>query len=490
MKITFIALGSPSHSITSLYTILKKKGHDVDIIYDPMLFSDADLDIPFLSKLFSFKKLVVKKILNINPDLIALSVSTDFYTYAVEICKEIKKKSNTPILFGGIHPTSVPDIVIQNEYVDMICVGEGDISILKLANSNLKKTNIKNIWFKKNGKIIKNKIEPPVHNLDSLPFPNFDAFYKLGNAFRFGYDLFTARGCPYNCSYCSNNVIWDKLYGAKKYRRRSVESVIEELKRAKKKYNPKIIRIQDDLFAIDKNWLKKFAPLYKKYIGIPYFCFIHPNTVDEETIKILSWSGCSEMEVGFQTVYPKTRSVVLNRHTSNKKLSDAVRLCRKYNVFLSVDAILNIPGQTNKEMHDLLLFFAQNFPSRINVFFLRYYPKTGIVDYAKNKGYLTTQDIKKIDEGEHTLGLTQGGQTSTKFSRKIQTAIYLLHLIPKKHRIMFVKKKYYLKIPIIKTDIARMLSRVFVSAKGGDYYKILYFRKYLQFTIRRIFRKI
>ena len=56
--------------------------------------------------------------------------------------------------------------------------------------------------------------------------------------------------------------------------------------------------------------------------------------------------------------------------------------------------------------------------------------------------------------------------------------------------IMFVKKKYYLKIPIIKTDIARMLSRVFVSAKGGDYYKILYFRKYLQFTIRRIFRKI
>ena len=66
-------------------------------------------------------------------------------------------------------------------------------------------------------------------------------------------------------------------------------------------------------------------------------------------------------------------------------------------MFLSVDAILNIPGQTNKEMHDLLLFFAQNFPSRINVFFLRYYPKTGIVDYAKNKGYLTTQDIKKIE---------------------------------------------------------------------------------------------
>ena len=96
MKITFIALGSPSHSITSLYTILKKKGHDVDIIYDPMLFSDADLDIPFLSKLFSFKKLVVKKILNINPDLIALSVSTDFYTYAVEICKEIKKKIQYP----------------------------------------------------------------------------------------------------------------------------------------------------------------------------------------------------------------------------------------------------------------------------------------------------------------------------------------------------------------------------------------------------------
>ena len=90
----------------------------------------------------------------------------------------LKKEINVPIVLGGMHPTLKPEECL--EYVDYICILEGEEPALELVKRLEKKKrtdNIPNIWIKKNGKIIKNKLRPLIEDLDSSPFPCFDFKY-------------------------------------------------------------------------------------------------------------------------------------------------------------------------------------------------------------------------------------------------------------------------------------------------------------------------
>jgi len=335
MRVVFVALAYGGLSISYLSAVLKKNEHEVFVLFDPMLFGDGEMQMSLLSKIFSYKKILVEEILNLKPDLVAFSVVTDHYKYLSEIAKLIKNKKDIPILFGGIHPTSVPELVIENPFVDIVCVGEGEDAIAELANSfdgSKFDTDIKNLWFKKEGKVIKNDVRPLIKNLDNLPFPDHDQFYSIFFGFRYGYGIIASRGCPFNCTYCNNNV-YRNVYGANySLRRRSVDNVIHELKLAKKKYNPKFIRFHDEVFTSDKGWLKEFSYKYKRYIGLPLFCFVHPHTIDEGGVRLLKSAGCYEVQMGVQTFSDELNRDVLGRNTSIKKIAEVIRLFKKYEI--------------------------------------------------------------------------------------------------------------------------------------------------------------
>ncbi|HPN57447.1 MAG TPA: cobalamin-dependent protein, partial [Candidatus Omnitrophota bacterium] len=159
MKIAFVNDCVERLGVEYISAILKNNGHQVQLFVDPQIFNNVYMQINRLSRYFDYSEKIIKDLVTYQPDLIGFSVDTESYQWASRTARRIKAHLRTPIIFGGIHPTSVPERVILNDSVDILCVGEGEYPMLELADSMSRgrmDMSIKNLWFKTNGKIIKN----------------------------------------------------------------------------------------------------------------------------------------------------------------------------------------------------------------------------------------------------------------------------------------------------------------------------------------------
>jgi len=496
MKIVFVAIGVESLAIEFLSSYLKKHNHQVEIVFDPTAFSTEIIHSPKLAKKLDIKKELVRQIIEKKPDFVGFSVFTLNYQQTLKIARIIKNiLPNVPIIFGGIHPTSVPEIVIHEKCVDMICIGEGEQALDELL-SNPKSTDIKNIWFKQKNKIIKNPCRPLIDDLDTLPFPDKDLFYKIYPGFFEDYYTISSRGCPFACTYCGNNVI-QKVYRGlgKPIRRRSPNNIVKELVQAKKKYHPKRVTFVDDVFVQDLDWLKEFAKLYKKKVNLPYAMLTHPSFLSLDIAKLLKKSGCYFLLFGIQSASEKTRRETLNRFESNAQITKAAQNCHQANLKFSIDHIFNIPGEGLPEYKEAVEFYYSLDPTIINAYWLQYFPKTEIVNIAVKKGILDKSMVKKIEHGLTNTSLIVGigGKNSfdpTLTYSSIQFYFMLMPLLPKKLNQLIINKQWYLlhfKPPLILNIFIKFIS-ILINNRAIVYFGIV--KSVFFFTWYSLFMKL
>lgn len=474
MRITFVQSESENLAVEYLSSALKSYGHAVNLVFDSKLFNTTVVKNALLKKLFDVKDILVGQIVSSAPDLVAFSVLTGDYLWAADIAKSIKEKINVPIIFGGIHPTSVPEEVVKNECVDIICVGEGEYPLVELANS-LKKGidySIKNLWFKNRGNVIKNEIRPLLENLDALSFPDKEIFYRKVPLYKKFYTTMISRGCPYGCTYCCNNILKKIYQGKGKYLRiRSVENVMEELNIAKERYKPKYFSFPDDTFTTDKEWLREFIARYKKEINRPFLCYTHVRFLDEENAGLLKEGGCFWLNIGIQTASENNRRAILKRVESNAEIAQAAENCHKAGLEFSIDHIFGIPGEGEKEYVEALKFYNRLRPSVINSFYLRYYPKAEIVGIAKNAGILDDKAVEDINNGRHLISATASigtGQQADSYKKEklYNSFVFLfsaLPLIPKKIMDRVIDKGWYgsfSKVPVPLSILIKFIVRL------------------------------
>lgn len=461
MRITFVQGPYESLAVEYLSSILKKAGHQVSLVIDPQLFNTVYLKSSLLGKFFDMRSWLIDQVIASRPDLVAFSVFTSEYQWVLDLAKGIKQRqSDLPIILGGFHPTCVPEVVIKQKVVDIICIGEAEQAFVELAKSwtgKRKNYRIKNLWFKKDNRIIKNEIRPLVEDLDQLPFPDKDIFFSQLPFLSKYYLIMATRGCPYRCTYCGNHVKAKIYRGKGKYLRiRSVANVIKELAMAKKKYPQlKIISIPDDILPLNKLWLREFIKQYKKKVKLPFLCYTHPRYIDEEIARLLKEGGCFWLNMGLQTASEKNRLELLSRVETNDEVREAVRCCQKVKLKFSLDHIFGIPFEGEKEYVEGLKFYNELRPNWINVFWLVYFPKTEIIQLGKKAGYIDAAVEKQINEGKvstcYTLqigGDDQGISRAKQGEFKNFALLYtLLPYIPRKIMSLIIKKKWYQKIP-------------------------------------------
>jgi len=427
IKIAFVTGPEENLGIKYLSAALKKHDHQTALFIDPQLFRDEILSIKSLGKIFDSREKVVRDVISYKPDMIGFSVCTDFSKWAQDLALKIKEKADIPIIFGGIHPTSIPEEVIRQGAVDMICIGEGESPVLELAESFWKKTNrtdIRNIWFKRDGRIIKNPLRP-LADVNALPFPDHGLYSGKDNGyFNIGYHTIASRGCPYRCSYCCHSVI-KGLYGAKEYYRvRNPVNLIEELEVAKKKYAFKIIRFYDDIFPHDERWLEEFSDLYRTKIRLPFICYLHPGLVNERRVSMLKEAGCSEIRLGIQTLNPDIRKNILHRNETDEVIERAFLTIKKKGIKVVTENILGLPHEKDSDVVQMMRFYNIHRPTRNHFFWLRYYPGLEIVAH---------KEIPKSEPGmsQSASVFTQGGDTYRTANRQLIIALHLLPFFPK-----------------------------------------------------------
>lgn len=497
MKIAFAYPAFENLGIEYMSAVLKKNGYRTILLFDPQLFSDLFLNVKILKRIFSYNKEVFAEIVNQKPNVIVFSVVSDNFGWACGYAEKIKRDfPHIKIVFGGPHVTAVPRNVLSNWFIDYIIIGEGEYPLLELVQALDKKKScehIKNLGYKINGSLFINEPRPLLQNLDDLPFPDVELFYSKNPYAKKEYNIITSRGCVNKCSYCHNSmdraVLWNKC--GKFLRRRSVNNVIDELKERKTKYGFNTICFWDEVFTYDETWLEEFCVRYKQEINLPFWTFVHPKHITQRTIELLEDMGCWEVEMGVQTLNQNVKREILHRYETKDDIIKAIDLFRGSKIRLVVDVIFGLPQTTEKDYIELLETFNQHRPSKVQTFWLRFYPGTEIISIAKENGTLSEKEINEINEGIPNRAAASGGSKTEKKYEQYQTLLILLPFLSQNMIQMVIKRKSANKkvfIPNV-SKIGHLFTRLFDLKNKNDIGGRRYVGRLKYYMMKKIINK-
>jgi radical SAM superfamily enzyme YgiQ (UPF0313 family) len=375
-----------SFGLASLVAVAKKSGFDCRVI--------------IVNTRNDYEK-ILSEIQNFSPAVVALTSVSSQFGFVREIASLIKKVNNSTILVcGGVHPTVVPESILETDAIDAFFIGESEISFVEFLTKVQNEQNFydtPNLCYNDNGIVKINDLYPLIKDLDTLPYPDKITYPFIETVSQYGIAPFMfSRGCPYLCSYCCNHAI-AKMYNLNRNtpRYRSPESCIKEIEWTVKKFPfIKTIWCVDDTFGIDKRWREEFCRKYKERIGIKLALHMRVNVIDEDFIRLLKDTGCYRISFGIESGNDHIRNNVMNRQMTNDQIIKAFSLAKKYRIETNAFNIIGVPGETDKTIWDTINLNRAIKPttSGINIFYP--YRGTELGNYCYKNG-LVNESLAK-----------------------------------------------------------------------------------------------
>jgi anaerobic magnesium-protoporphyrin IX monomethyl ester cyclase len=348
-----------------------------------------------------------------SPDLIAFSSTTHLFPHVRKWAGWAKEcRPDTLAICGGAHATIDPQDALLSSPLDLICLGEGEEALAELCaalEEGRDYRHVASLWVKEAGGVIRNPVRPLVEDLDSLPFPDRDIFdpadfceqqHERGT-------LMASRGCPYNCSYCSNHVQKGVYPNPEKYVRfRSVDNVMQEVHRiiaADAGRSLKYIRFDDDILTLDREWFGALAARYREEVDLPFICNSRANILDEETARLFAGAGCSVICMGIESGNGRIRREVLNRPMPEERIVKAFRSCRANGIKTVSTNMIALPGEGTAELLDTVKLNARARPDCMQVSTFHPYPHTRLYERCREEGLLSERHVDTIFDSRSAL---------------------------------------------------------------------------------------
>ncbi|HOI19195.1 MAG TPA: radical SAM protein [Candidatus Woesearchaeota archaeon] len=257
------------------------------------------------------------------------------------ISKKIKeKRKNSTILWGGVHACARPIQTLNEKYIDIVCVGEGEKILPEIIKRLDKKESLKGIfgvYFKdRRGKIIYFEKSPPIDisKLKDPPYDLLDMKAYIQESKENDFYIEGARGCIYNCSFCYN-----QYYSNKKWRFRDEKEIFDNIIRIYKSYGLKNYFIIDDSFFVNKSRVFRFAKMVyqenfkrKPKDMISFSCeanLTHLLLLNDNELLELAKSGLKWVAVGIESGSERIRKLY-NKEISQEDIINFNKRIAKY----------------------------------------------------------------------------------------------------------------------------------------------------------------
>lgn len=340
----------------------------------------------------------LKVVDDFSPDLIAVSTTDITHQLGVALVSKLKNKKSH-VIFGGSYSTFSPEKAIAPDFIDSICLGEGEEALLELCKrleSSSDISNIKNLWVKSNGKIHKNGVRPPL-DLDKMPYEDFSIFDEKrlfrpmqGKVYRM-IPICIDRGCPFICSFCAapqqRNLYGDSGY--RYFRVKKVKTAIDELKAQVERYKADYIYFNSEtFFAREESIIKEFAEEYSRKIKLPFWCQTRIETISASRVKLLEEMNCDRISIGLEHGNERFRKEILKKNFSNAQVIEAFRILGESRIPVTVNNIIGFPDETRELVFDTIKLNRSIKADSINAFFFVPYGGTPLRQYCIEKGYL------------------------------------------------------------------------------------------------------
>jgi len=359
---------------------------------------------------------LINKAREYNPDIIGISATTPDFANALKIASSLRQNLKSFIVLGGIHGSSLPEHIMErySDKFNAVCIGEGEVTMLELCqflDGKIKSLDeIKGLCFIRDDKITRTLPRPFIEDLDSLPLPARDlvdlSLYRP-HAFNFRKGktatIITSRGCPFRCIFCAS-----KLTLGGKFRARSPESVLSEIRHLVKDYGVNHILIQDDTFTFDVGRAKAICrKIIEENIKIEWFAFSQVTKVDEELFRLMKEAGCYCVGFGIESA---DQGVLKEMRKANtvEQCEFAVKMAKKCGLKTQGYFIFGNKGDTVDTVNKTISFALRVSPTLAFFNKLVPYPGTEIFKehYAGSLDGVEWRDF--VPYGVHAVSTSQG----------------------------------------------------------------------------------
>ncbi len=342
---------------------------------------------------------IEKEIAEYRPDVVGVScMFTSLCDISTEICKMAKERGVAYTLVGGATPSASPQIFTASPFVDFVFIGESERSIadfVRIVEHDPQPDfgSIAGILYKDSGLPNVSKPKPFfIEDLDVLPFPArhllpMERYFQVssyqGGVYKSKRNttIMTSRGCTAKCCFCASANMWGH-----KFRYRSADNVIMELKALKSDYGIEEFQIQDDNFTFNKN---RILELCSKLEGLGLHWSM-PNGValwalDEDRIKAMSKAGCHFVIAAIESGNQRVLEEVIGKPLKLDRVLDVCRCIRRHGIALSGFFIVGFPDETLDEIRDSFDFASRCDLDIANFSYATPLPSTALWEQAERE---------------------------------------------------------------------------------------------------------
>ncbi len=365
----------PPLSLLTLATVLKEAQISVDLLDATAEGANID-DIKAQIKNYNF---------------VVMLTSTMTLNEDASILNELKKVNSElkTIVFGG-HVTAEPKSTLEREGIDIVIRREGEFIIrdLLLAFKNNKNwQDCKGISFMKDEKYVCNDDYPWIENLDELPIPdrsilNKNIHYYNPIVKRMPYTtMFTTRGCPGLCTFCSSPT----FYG-RKVRAMSAPRVMKEIRECVR-LGYKEIFFRDEIFTAFKDRVYEICDtIIKEKIDLTWICSARVNSLDKEMMAKMKEAGCHMLRLGVESGVQELLDNV-KKGIKIEQTEQVFKWAHEVGIDTHAHMMIGIPGETKDTIEQTIKFITKIEPTIVTFGILTPYPGTPLFDDLREHGF-------------------------------------------------------------------------------------------------------
>lgn len=321
-----------------------------------------------------------------KPDLIGITALTTKFGSAIQtarFCKEVLP--NVPIVMGGAHASTMPDLCMQIAEVDYVLRGESDETfpdLLEALQGRRKLENVGSLSWRDQGKVVHNPDQAFAQNLDELALPDRSALLNPENYSSEDMGvILTSRGCPFRCSYCFH--MWEK-----KVRYRSVDSVIAEILQVHRQFGTTQFSIKDDSFTVKKSHVYELCKAFKELpFKLTFNCTTRVDLLDEDLLKTMKESGCVQVSLGIESGSSEVLKET-DKDISLDQVLKAAEMLNRHRLFWAGYFMIGLPRETEEDIRKTMKFLkiARPFHGGLGVY--NPFPRTKLFNQGVEYGLL------------------------------------------------------------------------------------------------------
>lgn len=342
----------PPIGIAGIASYLEEKGHIVSILDMEAIIRHQDM------KWIGVEDKAQEFIVNFKPDMVGITATTNLIPGAYNAARLSKEAfSDVPVIIGGPHASVLPEKTLDEcKYIDIVVRGEGEITMLELADQH-DYEKIPGLIFRNNGRVITTQNRPLHRELDDFPIParhllDMELYTRPSHTVIRGIhmratSIFTARGCPFRCTFCACPMIFGNRVGF-----HSPEYVITEMEHIIDTYKIEGLYFAEDMFLSNKNRAKEICDLiiehgiHKK---ISWAAQLRADFAKPEFLKMLKDAGCIQVEYGFESGSQRMLDIMKKKMDVNKNLESA-RATKEAGLRLHANFIIGMPHETLEDL--------------------------------------------------------------------------------------------------------------------------------------------